>query len=166
LYILWFDGFVRKYSLLSNKSPDSLFHSLCAIKDNNNWFRIRIWKLGNLIEKAYSEIKPSNHKIYKSQIQKNDLIESWRVEDIEPNKLLLLRSEMKLPGRAWVKFEIKSKLKFTKLSVKIYFHSKSFLGHIFWYILFPFHTLFFKNLIRQIETNGLFHYQQVGTIPD
>ena len=35
-----------------------------------------------------------------------DALDFWRVEQIEPGQLLRLRAEMKLPGRAWLQFEV------------------------------------------------------------
>lgn len=40
------------------------------------------------------------------KLEVGDTLDFWRVEAFEPNKLLRLRAEMKLPGRAWLQFEV------------------------------------------------------------
>ena len=35
-------------------------------------------------------------------------LDFWRVEAVEQDRLLLLRAEMKVPGKAWLQFEINS----------------------------------------------------------
>jgi len=34
-----------------------------------------------------------------------DTLDFWRVEAVEPGRLLRLAAEMRLPGRAWLQFE-------------------------------------------------------------
>lgn len=36
-----------------------------------------------------------------------DTVDWWRVEAYEPNRVLRLRAEMRLPGRAWLEFEVR-----------------------------------------------------------
>jgi hypothetical protein len=65
--------------------------------------------------------------------------------------MLLLRAEMKLPGRAWLKFSIKRFSDKNRLSVKAYYQTESFFGRLYWFIFLPFHIFIFNGLIRQIE---------------
>ena len=86
-----------------------------------------------------------------SRLQINDVIDFWRVEDLQEDKSLLLRSEMKLPGRAWLKFTVSEEEDGRKLSITAYFDTKSGFGKIYWYLFWPFHQSIFRGLIRQIE---------------
>ena len=82
----------------------------------------------------------------------NDVIDFWRVEAIEKNRLLLLRAEMKLPGRAWLEFRIDPEgERQNRLTVTAYYQSKGLWGRIYWYIFLPFHHFIFYDLIKQIE---------------
>ena len=75
----------------------------------------------------------------------------WRVEDLQLNKKLLLRAEMKLPGKAWMEFMIRRQGLRNVLSVTAYYHTNTVLGHLYWYLFLPLHYFIFANLIRQIE---------------
>jgi len=86
-----------------------------------------------------------------SNLRINDVIDFWRVEDLRQNKMLLLRAEMKLPGRAWLQFGIDRHDDKNRLSVNAYYQSRGFFGRIYWYIFLPFHIFIFRDLIRQIE---------------
>ena len=37
---------------------------------------------------------------------RGDAVDFWRVEALEPGRLLRLRAEMRVPGRAWLQFEV------------------------------------------------------------
>ena len=39
------------------------------------------------------------------ELREGEALDFWRVEVIEPDRLLRLRAEMKLPGRGWLQFE-------------------------------------------------------------
>jgi len=81
----------------------------------------------------------------------NDVIDFWRVEDLVQNKRLLLRAEMKLPGKAWLEFTIDNEIDGNRLSVRAFFHTTTLFGKLYWYIFLPFHHLIFRELIIQIE---------------
>jgi len=75
----------------------------------------------------------------------------WRVEDLKHDEMLLLRAEMKLPGRAWLEFRIDKVECKNRLSVKGYYQTRGIFGKIYWYIFLPFHNIIFNDLIKQIE---------------
>ena len=81
----------------------------------------------------------------------NDVIDFWRVEDLIPDERLLLRAEMKLPGKAWLEFEVRREDPLNWLSVVAYYDTSSLGGHLYWYMVLPFHRYIFDNLILQIE---------------
>ena len=81
----------------------------------------------------------------------NDVIDFFRVENIIPDKQLLLRAEMKVPGHAWLEFNIDNYEGLNKLTVNAYFHPDGILGKIYWYFFLPFHFYIFKDLLKQIE---------------
>jgi hypothetical protein len=69
----------------------------------------------------------------------------------QENERLLLRSEMKLPGRAWLKFSLREEEGRRRLSITGYFDARGVFGKIYWYLFLPFHISIFEGLIRQIE---------------
>ena len=74
----------------------------------------------------------------------------WRVEAIEPSRLLLLRPEMKLPGRAWLQFEIAPTASGSVIRQTAVFEPRGLLGLLYWYALYPVHGLIFGGMLRGI----------------
>ena len=89
-----------------------------------------------------------------SSLRINDVIDFWRVEDLKHDKRLLLRAEMKLPGKAWLEFSINDEENKNRLSVKAHYQPRCFFGKIYWYVFLPFHHIIFNDLIKQIEKRG------------
>ena len=85
----------------------------------------------------------------------NDVIDFWRVEEIDENSKLLLRAEMKLPGMAWLEFMVKEESVKRKLTTTAYYQTKGIWGNLYWYTFLPFHHIIFTNLLKQIEINSM-----------
>ena len=87
----------------------------------------------------------------RSELKINDVIDFWRVEDLKPGERLLLRAEMKLPGKAWLEFLIKREDGRNRLRIKTYYDTHTLWGRLYWYLFLPFHHFIFTQLIEQIE---------------
>ncbi|MFW5951291.1 MAG: DUF2867 domain-containing protein [Gemmatimonadota bacterium] len=82
-----------------------------------------------------------------------DAVDFWRVEAYEPDRLLRLRAEMKVPGRAWLQFEVEpgdvpaagSVVRQTAV-----FDPAGLFGLVYWYALYPVHGLIFGGMLRRI----------------
>ena len=84
----------------------------------------------------------------------NDVIDFWRIEDLKKDERLLLRAEIKIPGKAWLEFKIDKLDEQNKLSVIAYFVHKGIVGKLYWYIFVPFQRIILKNLIGEIENRA------------
>ena len=140
------------YSILSSKPAKALFHAICQVGGKRGWFHSNwMWRVRGSLDRVLFGVGSQRGRKSASRLQINDVIDFWRVEDLQEDKSLLLRSEMKLPGRAWLKFTVSEEEDGRKLSITAYFDTKSGFGKIYWYLFWPFHQSIFRGLIRQIE---------------
>jgi hypothetical protein len=85
-----------------------------------------------------------------------DALDFWRVEEVEPNHLLRLRAEMKVPGKAWLQYQVTpAEADQSLLTQTAYFAPKGLFGWLYWYALYPIHGLIFSGLIDQIARRAL-----------
>jgi hypothetical protein len=85
------------------------------------------------------------------EVRVGDALDFWRVEAVEPGRLLRLRAEMKLPGKAWLQFEaVPRGAGQTLLIQTAYLAPKGLSGLAYWYGLYPFHGAIVANMIRAI----------------
>jgi hypothetical protein len=137
---------------LTSKDAASLFNSICRIGGKEGWFNSSfLWMLRGVMDSILMGVGTSRGRRSSSTLRISDVIDFWRVEDLKPDKSLLLRAEMKLPGRAWLEFTIDQQGDKRLLSVKGYFQPRGFFGKIYWYMFLPFHIFIFSDLIKQIE---------------
>lgn len=139
-------------SVLSGKDAGSLFRSVCRIGGKEGWFHGNwLWRLRGGIDRMLLGVGSSRGRRSASSLRIGDVIDFFRVEDIEPDSVLLLRAEMKLGGKAWLRFSIDSEHGKNRLSVNAYYRPRNIFGRMYWYMCLPLHFFIYHNLIRQIE---------------
>jgi uncharacterized protein YbjT (DUF2867 family) len=79
-----------------------------------------------------------------------DALDFWRVEAVEPGRLLRLRAEMKVPGAAWLQFETLPHAGGTLLVQTAYFAPRGLPGLAYWYALLPAHSRIFSGMIAAL----------------
>jgi len=144
--------YTTSYSLFTEKKASSIFQSICRIGGKDGWFSNNwMWRLRGMVDRILLGIGSLRGRRSQTSLKINDVIGFWRIEDLQLNERILLRAEMKLPGKAWLEFNIHDEGVRRKLSVIPYYTAHSFLGKIYWYIFLPFHEYIFNDLIKQIE---------------
>ncbi|MGE3807352.1 MAG: SDR family oxidoreductase [Gemmataceae bacterium] len=80
----------------------------------------------------------------------DDVLDCWRVEAFEPPQRLRLQAEMKLPGRAWLEFEVDEHEGRSTIRQTASFDPVGLFGLAYWYAMFPFHQRIFAKMLRNI----------------
>jgi uncharacterized protein YbjT (DUF2867 family) len=145
--------YTSSYSLVSDKSAESLFRSITRIGGKKGWFYSTfLWRIRGAFDRMLLGVGTTRGRRSASTLRVNDVVDFWRVEEIKYHRQLLLRAEMKLPGYAWLEFRVDpiSGDK-NRLSVTAYYKTKGLWGRTYWYIFLPFHHFIFNDLIKQIE---------------
>ena len=79
-----------------------------------------------------------------------DPLDFWRVEAVEHDRLVRLRAEMKVPGRAWLQFEVLGHGDRSVIRQTALFEPRGLAGLAYWYALYPIHRLIFAGMLRRI----------------
>lgn len=85
------------------------------------------------------------------EVRVGDAVDFWRVEAVELDRLLRLRAEMKLPGRAWFEFQVEPvDARRSRLVQTAFFAPRGLAGLLYWYLLYPIHAVIFSGLAREL----------------
>jgi uncharacterized protein YbjT (DUF2867 family) len=144
--------FTSSYSVSSEKEASRLYRSFCSIGGEEGWFHSNwLWRLRGRLDRLLMGVGTSRGRRSSSSLRISDVVDFWRVEDLEHDELLLMRAEMKLPGKAWLEFRIDAEGETRQLTVTAYYQPHGLAGKLYWYSFLPLHHFIFKNLIIQIE---------------
>jgi hypothetical protein len=94
-----------------------------------------------------------------------DEVDFWRVVAFEPGRRLTLSAEMKMPGRAWLQFDVVpgSDGEHARVRQTALFDPRGVLGLLYWVAMLPAHALIFRGMLRNIATRG--GHQTPGSRP-
>lgn len=147
--------YTASYSLMSDKDACTIFRSVCRIGGEDGWFHSNwMWRLRGMVDRMLLGVGSSRGRKTQRCPHVNDVIGFWRVEDVKEKELLLLRAEMRLPGRAWLEFRIEEANGRRRLTVAASYDTGSTWGKLYWYAFVPFHRYIFKGLIEEIEARA------------
>ncbi len=80
-----------------------------------------------------------------------DALDWWRISDYIPNTLVRLETEMKVPGKAWLQFEVIPSGNKCTLRQTAGMETDNFIGLMYWYGLYSLHALIFKGMLDAIS---------------
>jgi uncharacterized protein YbjT (DUF2867 family) len=131
--------------------PDRAFAPIRRIGGATGWYYGQwAWRLRGLLDRLVGGAGLRRGRRHPDQLRAGDVVDFWRVEHIEPDRQLRLSAEMRLPGRAWLQFDVESTVHGSRIRQTAIFDPLGLLGRIYWWVLYPAHRLLFGGMLRQI----------------
>jgi uncharacterized protein YbjT (DUF2867 family) len=131
--------------------PAEAFRPIRRIGGRTGWyFGNWLWRLRGFIDLIVGGAGLRRGRRDPDSLLPGDTLDFWRVEAFEPDRLLRLFAEMKLPGRAWLQFEVDEDELGTIIRQTAVFDPVGLFGLVYWYALFPVHSLVFAGMLRGI----------------
>ena len=120
------------------------------------WFSMNwAWEIRGWLDRLIGGVGLRRGRRNPDTLRVGDAVDFWRVEAVEPDRLLRLRAEMLVPGQAWLQFLVIAREDGqTLLTQTAFFAPKGLLGWTYWYALYPFHAFIFDGLIDQIKARA------------
>lgn len=149
----WSGGtvFVDHRSADSSATPDELFRVVLGIGGARGYAADVLWRIRGALDALIGGIGLRRGRRHPDELSVGDALDFWRVEALEPGRMLRLRAEMKLPGEAWLQFTVSPDgAGGSRLDQRARFHPRGLWGRVYWVALLPFHALIFPRLARRL----------------
>jgi uncharacterized protein YbjT (DUF2867 family) len=132
-------------------SPAAAFAPIRRIGGATGWYwGDWLWRLRGFLDLVAGGVGLRRGRSDPDRLAVGDALDWWRVEAIEPDRRLRLVAEMKLPGRAWLEFEVTPDGDGATIRQTAIFDPVGLAGLAYWYGIFPLHELVFKRMLRGI----------------
>jgi len=130
-----------------------IFESFTRLGGEQGWlYSDWAWEILGIIDRLFGGVGLRRGRRDPDDVRVGDAIDFWRVEAVEPDEMLRLRAELKLPGKAWLQFEARAlKNGDAQLIQTAFFAPKGLFGLISWYGLYPINSLIFSGLVRNLK---------------
>jgi len=131
---------------------DIVWQRIWNIGGDTGWYYADwLWVLRGWIDKLFGGVGLNRGRTQAKDIAAGDALDFWRVllADKQGRRLLLF-AEMRLPGEAWLEFQISPTKDGEQLSQTATFRPRGVLGRLYWYAVLPFHGFIFNGMIRKL----------------
>jgi uncharacterized protein YbjT (DUF2867 family) len=130
-------------------SPERLFAIVESIGGAAGWHYANwLWTLRGWLDLLLGGVGMRRGRPNPERLRVGDTLDCWRVESIQPGQRLRLAAEMKLPGRAWLEFEVQPDGSGARLRQTATFDPLGLWGLAYWYGVWPLHRLVFAGMLR------------------
>lgn len=158
------EGLARdQRTLVTDVPAEHVFAAVCSIGGDNGWYVYRwAWWLRGVMDALVGGPGLRRGRRHSTELLEGEALDWWRVDAIDPPPvggepgvgLLRLRAEMRVPGRAWLQWEVQRRDGKTLLKQTALFEPRGLPGTLYWYALLPAHGLIFPALLKALETRA------------
>lgn len=135
--------------------PASAFAPVQRVGGSSGWYFANfLWRLRGSLDLLVGGVGLRRGRRDPVALAPGDALDFWRVETIEPDRCLGLVAEMKLPGRAWLQFEVEPDEHGSILRQTAIFDPAGLAGLLYWYSLYPVHCWIFKGMLRAMAARA------------
>ncbi|MFP6765481.1 MAG: SDR family oxidoreductase [Planctomycetaceae bacterium] len=138
-------------------SSEELFVPIRKIGGLSGWYYANwLWQIRGFLDLLAGGVGIRRGRRDAEHLAVGEIVDCWRVEAIEPGRLLRLSSEMKLPGRAWLEFEVtRDGTSRSTIRQTAVFDPLGLAGLAYWYSIYPLHEFLFAGMLRGISKAAL-----------
>ena len=137
-------------------APADAFAPIRTIGGANGWYSAPLlWRLRGFIDLLVGGAGMRRGRRDPHSLRVGDEVDFWRVERFEPDRRLRLAAEMKLPGRAWLEFEVVDRgTGRSEIRQTAEFDPSGLAGLLYWYGIYPLHARVFARMLDGIATRA------------
>jgi uncharacterized protein YbjT (DUF2867 family) len=135
-------------------SPHAVFAVVCTVGGEHGYFYAdSLWWIRRALDWLAGGPSFRRSRRHPTALRVGDVVDSWRVIALEPDRRLTLLMEMKAPGAGVLEFVVKPGPggRGSSVSATAYWHPAGVAGLLYWYALVPAHLFLFRGLTRALE---------------
>jgi hypothetical protein len=109
-----------------------------------------MWRLRGWMDRLLGGVGLRRGRVHPVELAEGEALDCWHVERMVPGEMLILKAEMKVPGSAWLRFFVEERDLGSSIRQEALFKPSGAIGYIYWYALYPAHSLIFRGMLRGI----------------
>ena len=141
----------------TDAEPERMWEVVEGIGGEHGWYSFPLaWAVRGWLDRLVGGVGLRRGRRDPRRLHVGEALDFWRVEEIERGKSLLLRAEMKVPGLAWLELRVAPSAQGgSTYRQRAVFVPRGLAGHVYWWLVWPFHGLVFGGMVRNIARAAL-----------
>jgi uncharacterized protein YbjT (DUF2867 family) len=133
----------------------AVYQAFTELGGSNGWPCQFAWRVRAVLDRWVGGVGMRRGRPESGHIKPGDTVDFFRVVKVDPQRMIRLKADMKLPGEGWLQFEAEPMQDgFTRLVQTAFFAPKGLLGVVYWYVLLPVHKLIFDRMIKTLAAQA------------
>lgn len=144
--------------------PEALWRVIRGIGGQHGWYSWPLaWAVRGWLDKLVGGVGLRRGRRDADDLAVGDALDFWRVEAIEPGKLLRLRAEMKVPGHAWLEMKVIPTTTGSHYVQRAIFFPRGLGGRLYWWSIVPAHGIVFNGMANRIVAAAQAESEQLAS---
>ncbi len=136
---------------LVRATAGTLWEVIEAIGGENGWYSFPLaWSARGLVDRLVGGVGLRRGRRDPKRLRVGETLDWWRVEEMQRGRLLRLRAEMRVPGKAWLELRVETEGEQVFYRQRAVFVPRGLMGHLYWWAVAPFHGFVFGGMRRNI----------------
>ena len=146
------EGFFIDHSCTSlDLKPEFIYQAVSGLGGKRGWLYLNwLWQLRGLLDRWLGGPGMRGRQD-ENALQVGAIVDFYRVETLEPGRMLRLQADLKAPGAGWMEWRLRPRPEGdVQLLQTAFFAPKGITGFLYWYLLYPVHRLIYAGLLKAI----------------
>lgn len=150
-----------------NATQEDVYAAFTSLGGTTGWLGHNwLWRIRAFMDAMIGGVGFRRGRRHPQDLRVGEALDFWRVEELDPPRLMRLRAEMKMPGKGWLQYKAEPHPDGgTRLIQTAFFDSKGLFGLMYWYSIYPIHGLVFSDMIDGVAKIAENHAQQRAASP-
>ena len=135
--------------------PERGFAPIRRIGGATGWYAYQpLWRIRGFLDLLVGGVGMRRGRPDPEELHIGDTVDWWRVESFEPGRSVRFCAEMKVPGRAWLEYEVTPDGRGSMIRQTAIFDPSGLAGLVYWYVAYPLHAMVFRGMIAGISAEA------------
>lgn len=136
-------------------SRAAAFAPIRRIGGANGWYYANgLWRIRGYLDLLAGGVGLRRGRRDPERLRVGDALDFWRVDAYEEARRLRLSAEMRVPGRAWLEFEVSDAPGGAEITQTAIFDPIGLPGLLYWYGVYPLHGRIFGGMLKAIASRA------------
>ena len=147
--------YLNRQVIPTEADTSHLFWAFSRIGGNNGYYWLDwAWRIRGFADQLVGGVGLRRGRRHPTVVRAGEAIDFWRVESVDPGKVLRLRAELRLPGEAWIEWEARQTGVGSDLVQSAWFRPRGLSGRFYWWVMLPVHQAVFPRMACRIAATA------------